>query len=137
MRLQLLILSPVFPSLLSFILLIVYKIYLDPATLCDDGDWYKLYELKVSLTKEIANYNISIIKVEEYTNLQAQLNEISRPNLRDFSKENLYSSKLDTWQTRSVNSLNNVRVIEYSITQIDPNFRSSAPHLSFSNTVKR
>ena len=36
-RLHLLILSPVFSSLLTFILLIVYKVYFEPAILCDDG----------------------------------------------------------------------------------------------------
>jgi hypothetical protein len=136
-RLELLTLSPIFPSLLSFLLFTAYKIYFDPFMLCDEGDWYKLYELKGNLTREIANYNITMIKIGEYSDLQTQLNEVSRPNYRNFSQESFYSSKLDTWQKRSINSLNNIRQIECSIRMIDPNFKSSVAHFPFSNFGRR
>ena len=94
-RLELIVLSPIFPSLLTFVLLIVYKIYFEPSILCDDGDFYTLYELKTSLTKEMANYNIATIKIEEYNDLQIQLKEISTPRFRNFSQEEFYTRKLD------------------------------------------
>jgi len=96
MRLQLLVLSPIFPSLLAFILLTIYKICFDPVMLCDDGDFYTLYELKTSLTKETANYHIATIKVEEYNDLHKQLKEISTPRFINFKQEELYTSQLSS-----------------------------------------
>jgi hypothetical protein len=54
-RLHLLMLSPTFSSLLTFILLIFYKIYFDPAILCDEGDSVPLVldQLKENLREEM------------------------------------------------------------------------------------
>src|SRR5258708_10896785 len=93
-RLQLIVLSPIFPSLLTFLLLITNKIYFEPVILCDDGDFVTLNELRTKLTKEMAVYNIALIKIEEYNDLQKLLNEISTPRFRDFTQEELYSRKL-------------------------------------------
>jgi hypothetical protein len=96
-RLHLIVLSPIFPYLLTFIILIVHKIYFDPFILCDDGDYYyTLYDLKTNLTKETANYHIATVKIEEYNTLQNQLKEISTPRFRNFSQEEFYTSKLNS-----------------------------------------
>jgi hypothetical protein len=53
-RLHLLMLSPVFSSLLTFIILIVNKIYFDPVILCDNGcSPLLLDQLKANLSLEI------------------------------------------------------------------------------------
>jgi hypothetical protein len=95
-RLQLIVLSPIFPPLLTFILLIVHKIYFDPFILCDDGDYYTLSDLKTNLTKETANYHVATLKIEEYNTLQNQLKEISTPRFRNFTQEELYTNKLSS-----------------------------------------
>lgn len=135
-RLQLIVLSPIFPPLLTFILLIVHKIYFDPFILCDDGDYYTLSDLKTNLTKETANYHVATLKIEEYNTLQNQLKEISTPRFRNFTQEELYTNKLSSWQIKMIKSLNNIRQIEYYIKSIDPGFKSSISHNSYSNFGK-
>lgn len=95
-RLQLFIDSPFFISFLTFIYFTVYKIYFGTVLLCDDTDISLLYELKNKLTVEVANYRIASVKVEEYSDLQEQLKEISTPRYRNFNMEELYNKKIDS-----------------------------------------
>lgn len=137
LRLQLLVLSPIFLSLLNFIIFITYKICCDPVMLCDDGDIYTLYELKTNLTKETANYHIATLKIQEYNDLHNHLREISTPRFRNFQLETIYSYNVESWRIKMINSLNNVRQIENTIRNIDPNFRSSLTHISFAGFGRR
>jgi hypothetical protein len=60
--LHMFILSPLFPSFLALVLMIIYKIYFDPLILCDSGCSPLLLEqLKQNLCQEMErNINISI-----------------------------------------------------------------------------
>jgi len=125
MRLRLLILSPIFPPIiiLGTILFLVFIIYSSPVMLCDDNGW-RLFELKSQLTSELAKYRISIISFEEYSDLQEQLNQISRPNFRNFSLEEYYTNRIQNAlkeQNQSITIINN---LEASIKRIEPDFKT-------------
>ena len=130
MRLQLLIESPKFISILISILFTIYKISIDPGMLCDDSV-VTLYELKTRLTVEIGHYNIAAVKVEKYIELEEQLKEISRPNFRNFSQEEFYNDKINSWVSRKVKSLHNARVLEHAIKKIQPDFKSVTTGVSY------
>jgi hypothetical protein len=76
------------------------------------------------LTSELAKYRISIISFEEYSDLQEQLNQISRPNFRNFSLEEYYTNRIQNAlkeQNQSITIINN---LEASIKRIEPDFKT-------------
>lgn len=123
-RLRLFFLSPLFPIaiILGTILFLVFIIYSSPVMLCDDNGW-TLYELKTQFTSELAKYRMSIISLEQYSDLQEQLKQISRPNFRNFSLEEYYSSMYKNALREQNESITILDKIEASIKSIDPNFK--------------
>ena len=71
-----LILSPIFPSLLTIILLIVYKINFEPVILCDNGSSPMfLQQLKTNLVSEIERTTILNNNYMETYNKIQEINE--------------------------------------------------------------
>jgi len=133
MRLRLFLLSPAFPIILGTILYLVYVVYLTPVILCDDN-CLTLYELKTKLTSEVANYRVSIINIEQYSDLQEQLKQISRPNFRNFNLEESYASKYHNAMRVHDQSITIINKLEASIKRIEPDFKSP---LRFNNYYPR
>lgn len=76
--LQILVLSPTFPSLLAFILLIIYKIFFDPAMLCDDGCTPLLLEqLKQNLREEMVKSDTITHNITEFNKIVKEIKESS------------------------------------------------------------
>jgi len=123
MRLRLFLLSPVFPliMILGTILFVVFIIYSSPVMLCDDNGW-TLYELKNQLTSELAKYRVSLINIEQYSDLQEQLKQISRPNFRNFNLEEHYTNMCQKAIMEHNKALTNLNNLEASIKRIEPNF---------------
>jgi len=127
-RLQILTLSPIFPSLLTFILFTIYKIKYDPHTLCDNGCSPLLLEqLKQNLEEEIkksttiSNNVIEFIKIIEEAKESSELSPAQkRYNARKFL----------TWQEMMVKSLKRSTEIEASIRKIDPCFTSGYENIN-------
>ena len=103
------------------IFFIIYKIIIDPAMICDDNDFLAIYELKARLINEIADYNVATAKVNKYIELEEQLKEISRPNYRDFGREEFYNSKINSWMSIKAKSLHNANALKKAIERIESN----------------
>lgn len=123
MRLRSFILSPIFPVLLGIILFVIYTIYTTPVFLCEDNSW-TLYELKSQLTSEAAKFRVAQINIEQYTDLEEQLRSVSLPNYRNFSLEEFYTNKIQSWRTEYNQAITKIHQIEACIKQIDPNFKT-------------
>ena len=123
MRLRLFILSPIFPIILGTILFLLYIIYSTPVMLCDDNSW-ALFELKTQLTSEVAKYRISLVNIEQYSDLQEQLNQVSRPNFRNFRLEEYYTNKYQDAIREHNQSITIINKLEASIKSIEPSFNS-------------
>jgi hypothetical protein len=87
-RLHLLILSPIFASLLTFVLLIVYKIYFEPSILCDEGGSpLLLQQLEQNLREEKSTQSVinsEIIYFKEW--VQERLNNSASGELTSAQK---------------------------------------------------
>ena len=120
-----LILSPIFPSLLTFILLIVYKIYYEPAILCDNNNPpLLLHQLKNNLEVEldrISYINKDLLKlfktIDEVKVKQGELNE---------NQSVFYKKEVEIRHKILVQSLHRTTEIEDSINKIDPSFNSGS-----------
>jgi hypothetical protein len=67
-RLYLLTYSPLFPTILTLIIFMSYRIYFEPVLLCDDNGG-SLFLLKKDLAKMLADYRTAEVKYEKYTDL--------------------------------------------------------------------
>jgi hypothetical protein len=96
-RLYLLTYSPLFPTILTLIIFISYRIYFEPVLLCDDNGNH-LFQLKTELTTEAANYRIAEVKCEEYRDLKEQFRKFkeAEPNYNNPEEENKISNSLRT-----------------------------------------
>src|SRR5271167_380416 len=69
-RLYMLIVSPIFPSLLSFIIFTVYKIICDPLSMCDnDSSPLLLDQLKQNLMEEIKKSSTITSNIIEFRDI--------------------------------------------------------------------
>ena len=110
-------LSPIFPSLLTFILLIVYKIYFEPAILCDNGSYPLLLDqLERNLREEKNIQSVVRNKILEFNAYDTT--EVSSDR-KAWNKAVLISL-----QEKMTKSLNRSKEIEDSIKKIDPTFVS-------------
>lgn len=114
-----------FPILLLATFYIIYIIDMSTPHICDDNNWYYLYQLKNSLTLEINNFRTTIVNYECYSTLREQLAEVSRTNFRDFGQETLLDDNITNTRAKMELSYNRLRDIENSIRSIQPDFRSS------------
>ena len=131
LRLRLLIMFYIFPILLSLIILyMVCRSQTHFIVLCDD-DGYTLYNLKVDLTLEAANYRKSLVDYELYTDLLNQLRGRSYLMGRDPAAEQNLLANANYALTKLNQSLDRVRDIEGNIRIISPGFRSPITQISF------
>lgn len=131
-NLKSLFLHPIFILLLLLTCYTIYIFYIANPALCDDGG-SSLYELKTKLTKEIANYRIAIIKHECYSDLNQQLWDISRPNFRNFSQENLIHGKITLAENSMADSVERIGKLEAAIKKIDAKFSLTQDFSAFHN----
>ncbi len=128
-RLHLLILSPIFASLLTFIILIVYKIYFDTVILCDNGcSPMFLQQLKINLVSEIERTTLLNNNFIEIYNTIQEINEkLGEPNAgqKAFSK-----TLLNGWGEMIIESINKTKEIEYSIRKIEPDFSTGVDNIN-------
>jgi hypothetical protein len=123
-RIWLFTLSPVFPILLGWSIFIVYRIYSDPIITCDDNG-YLLYELKRSLTKEIANFRLANIECALYKDLQEQETKFSLlVRTTDLDREEELANNFRDSISKMQESLSKVKDLETSIIKIEPGFKS-------------
>jgi hypothetical protein len=115
--------------LLTLTLFIIYSIYFDTVTLCDDNG-FLLYEFKTHLTSEVARYRTAIINYECYSDLREQLTNISTPRFIDFNKEQALDSQIRVSQLHMRESLTKIRQIESNIRIIEPGFKSAINYSS-------
>lgn len=115
----------IFPFFLGLVLILIYTIYFDVSiiTLCDDGDSYTLYQLKVNLTLETVNYRSANVDYECLVDLHNQ--SLERPiDERDRGLErhmvNLITHKMGEMRT----SLDKIHGLVARIREIEPGFRS-------------
>lgn len=124
-RLHILILSPIFPSLLTIILIMVYKIYFETPILCDnDCSPLLLDQLKQNFDQELEKSSNIGTNIREFSEIIEETNKMyGAPN----SDQITYNDKkLMKLQKLLIKSLSKAKEIEYSIKKIDPNYVSGA-----------
>ncbi len=125
-RLQFLI-SPLFFKILTIILFIIYKIIFD-THLCDDG--LILYNLKVDLTMQTAEYRTANINYEFYTDLFNQAS--NRPtDQRDYTVESEFIRRAHDNCISMRNIYDNINEIIRNIKRIEPTFRSPIMNIAY------
>lgn len=128
-RLHILMLSPIFPSLLTFILLIVYKIYFEPVILCDNGSSPLLLDqLKQNLAEEMNTSTIISSNITDTMELQNRWKE-AQGKLTPIQTAYV-TSLLSGWEDMYIKSLNKTIEIENYIRRIDPSFCSGGQEMS-------
>lgn len=128
-RLHMLTLSPIFPSLLTFILLIVYKIYFDTVILCDDGSPPMLLDqLKENLDIEIARNTDFHKDLSEY--IKKFDEEKVKPEGLNTDKTAFYQKQIRIRKRILVESLHKTIEIVDSIRKIEPDFSSDYPRIN-------
>jgi hypothetical protein len=122
-RLHLFILSPKFPSLLTFIFLIVYKIYFEPAILCDDGcSPLLLDQLKKNLEEETDKACRISTSINEFNQIIEET-KVKYGSL-NASQRAYNDNKLLHLQEMLIKSLANAKEIGYTIRKIEPSYTS-------------
>jgi hypothetical protein len=122
LRLQILWLSPILPSILTFILFTIYKIYFDPVLLCDEPDApLTLKQLKESLLVAENNSRAIAISIQEFMAIVEEHRQ-SQTLTSDIS---IYNARHGQWLKDSfINSLNKSISIENSIREKEPFYLS-------------
>ena len=128
-RLHMLILSPIFPSLLTIILLIVYKINFEPVILCDNGSSPMfLQQLKTNLVSEIERTTIlNNNYMETYNKIQEINEKLGEPSV---SQKAIKKTQLNVWGVMIIESINKTKEIEYSIRKIEPDFSTGMDNIN-------
>lgn len=128
-RLRMLILSPIFPSLLTIILLIVYKINFEPVILCDNGSSPMfLQQLKTNLVSEIERTTIlNNNYMETYNKIQEINEKLGEPSV---SQKAIKKTQLNVWGVMIIESINKTKEIEYSIRKIEPDFSTGMDNIN-------
>lgn len=124
-----LILSPIFPSLLTIILLIVYKINFEPVILCDNGSSPMfLQQLKTNLVSEIERTTIlNSNYMETYNKIQEINEKLGEPSV---SQKAIKKTQLNVWGEMIIESINKTKEIEYSIRKIEPDFSTGMDNIN-------
>ena len=128
-RLHMLILSPIFPSLLTIILLIVYKINFEPVILCDNGSSPMfLQQLKTNLVSEIERTTIlNNNYMETYNKIQEINEKLGEPSV---SQKAIKKTQLNVWGVMIIESINKTKEIECSIRKIEPDFSTGMDNIN-------
>ena len=134
-RLHMLIVSPVFPLLLAFILIITYKIFFDPLTLCDDGSAPLLLDqLKSNLAHEIEKTSKINQDIAEFNRSVEEMKEIYSGELSSSQKE-YNNNRVKYLKTIYIKSLKRTMEIEVNIKKIDPIFTTGTESI-YANTIR-
>jgi len=125
LRLYLLTYSPVFPLFLGWILFMTFRIYFEPVMLCDDHGW-TLFQWKNDITNYIGNYRIAIVKIDQYNDLNGQLQayKYSDPQFNSTSGEEYLANKIQSWQAEKIRNLAKIRELEFAIKAFEPGFQA-------------
>jgi hypothetical protein len=83
--------------------------------------------LKTELIQEVARYKISLVNIDQYTDLKEELSKVSRPNLRNFSLEESYTNDLKRSIDAHNKSITRIIQLETKIKSINPYFKSLVP----------
>jgi hypothetical protein len=117
-RLHMLILSPIFPLLLSFIIFIAYKIIDGPLALCDNKCSPLLIEqLKDNLAEEINKSSRICKNIKEFAKIIEEIKESSDLNL---AQKEYNQRKFASLQEMLIKSIEKSNEIELSIRKIQP-----------------
>ena len=141
-RFFIIILSPQFIVLLTWIIFMSYKFYFEPAMLCEPN--WTLHQLKLQLTLELADLRLAEIEVEKYKDIDEQYREIlaetreTRPSSNEMVRKNGYNLRHTLEIKKAL--LTKVTQLETSIKKLDPNYQSvivatKYPHVGRSNWI--
>lgn len=114
-----------FPLLLILTISLVYSLHFNTVTLYDDNGYTYLFQLKINLTLEVANYRTPIINHECFSYLREQLMNYWPSNIKDASREELIDSQIWSLRIQILELLNKVHQLEAAIKVIEPNLRSA------------
>lgn len=117
-NLKLLILSPIFPLILSLIIFFVYQIYFGGVNLCDDNSL--LSSLQTELNNEIAKFNHDITDKEIHYNLYEKL--MKGPQYTSSTVRESILKSIDDLSNEMSKSLEKISDLEKSIKKIDSNY---------------
>ena len=124
-RLRMLILSPIFPSLLTIILLIVYKINFEPVILCDNGSSPLLLEqLKQNMEDEIHKTYTINSDIRDFLKGISE-NRVATPDQRTYNI-NMFAYLKEMM----IKSIDRTTEIEASIRRIEPAYTSGVQGLN-------
>ena len=101
-----------------------YKIYFEPAMLCDDK--LNIVNWKSELTSEVANYRTATIKCEEFYDLQEQSESFKRtePNYKNPYDDKSIEDNLKIWEDNKAKCWSKVRRLETKIMSTGTRFQS-------------
>ena len=129
-RLHMLTLSPIFPTLLAFIIITIYKLFFDPLTLCDDGSTPLLLDqLQSNLAHEMGKTSRISQDIAEFNSFVEEMKETSSGELSSAQKEHI-SDRVKHLKTMYVKSLKKTMEIEVSIKKINPSFTTGNENLN-------
>jgi len=132
--LQLFLLYLLFPLLIVLTINLIYSLYFEPATLCDDNS-YTLFQLKKNLTSEIANFRTCLVNHECYSDLHQQSTNYWPREGWDSSYQESLDTKIRSSQIQMTQSIDRIREIEDSIKVIEPKFRSSINYNNYNHII--
>jgi hypothetical protein len=121
-RLYLLTYSPLFPTILTLIIFMSYRIYFEPVLLCDDNGG-SLFLLKKDLAKMLADYRTAEVKYEKYTDLSELWRSVTKDGA-PADKEITALKKSEMYRQDKNQLLIRVHQIEDAIKKLDPHYRS-------------
>ena len=120
-----LILSPIFPSLLTIILLIIYKINFEPVILCDNGSSPLLLEqLKQNMEDEIHKTYTINSDIRDFLKGISE-NRVATPDQRTYNI-NMFAYLKEMM----IKSIDRTTEIEASIRRIEPAYTSGVQGLN-------
>jgi hypothetical protein len=115
-------LSPIFPSLLTFIILIVYKIYFDPVILCDNGcsplflqQLKANYDEELQVSSQISKNILDFSKTIQEKEALGEVNSAQRAYIKVI---------LNGYEDMYIKSLTKSRDLAESIKKIEPTFKT-------------
>jgi len=130
--LRLFVLHWFFPLVLTLTISLIYFLYFEPVTLCDDNG-YTLFQLKKNLTKEIANFRTCIVNHECYSDLREQSTNYWPGSGWDSSYEKSLDTKIRDSRIEMTQLIDRIRQIEDAIKVIEPNFKSSINYNNYNH----
>jgi len=142
-RFFIMILSPQFIVLLTWIIFMSYRIYFEPVILCEPN--WTLVELKLNLTHKLADLRLAEVELAKYQDIDEQYRAVlteaeapTRPSSIDIVRKNGYDLRHTIEKKKAL--LIKVTELETSIKKLDPHYKSvivatKYPHVGRSNWI--